>query len=84
MDWISVKDRLPNNGQIVLTYSMNTISVNSDTLECPVLPSIFEVKNHHKDGEGEFGRYHDHIKGDKLVPFYMPYITHWMPMPEFK
>ncbi len=79
MKWISVKDRLPEDKQVVLVYSMNTYSV---TFEKLVKPAIFEIRHFHKEGEGEFGRYWDSFRGDRITAFNWTHITHWMPLPE--
>ena len=68
MTWISVKERLPDKGQIVLAG-------RSDFTADPVKYTYFE--------NGKFYRKTDVISSmDRIMTIYYPDITHWMPLPD--
>lgn len=73
-EWISVKDRLPENDGEYLVYTESGDIFNAQFDSCC--------------GEnGEFGAWHSYYDGHTLGFLdadWMPYdgITHWMPLPE--
>lgn len=79
--WISVKERLPKNGELVL------ITMNDEISDRKLFDHAYELACYWRDGEDEEGEYHiegwdlwDYRDGEvsKLEVFY------WMPLPEPK
>jgi Protein of unknown function (DUF551) len=72
MNWISVKDKLPEENQRVLTYNSNIEEIRTAYLEkagCKVDYSIYT--------EDDLWVSENHI-----FKALRGYITHWMPLPE--
>lgn len=82
MEWISVKDRLPEDGEKVVVWQENKVDKECSRHHCAfyyidekfnffmVYPAVF--KSHYKSTESFKG--YD-LEGDKCI------ITHWMPLP---
>jgi hypothetical protein len=69
MEWISVKDRLPEQNKYVLTYNFNTTwSLNGNGSKCQILAYV-EIDDGIYVFLSECGTSYD--------------ITHWMPLPPF-
>jgi hypothetical protein len=64
--WISVKDRLPDNNTLILTYS---ISRSKDDYQNIDLMKLITLRGNWLDKKGYF------INADLVV-------THWQPLPE--
>ena len=90
MECISVKDRLPENGEYVLVYSDNP-----GTGEPKPIAIAYKSNFHDKKGlEFNFpiweflNEYHDEFQvgsgawGDMEWAAYSECVTHWMPLPE--
>lgn len=65
MKWISVKDRLPLENQVVI------IGWDEIYQSTPVAVFI----------NGQFERYIDKMPGDRLTVYYYSNPSHWMPLP---
>lgn len=81
MEWISVKDRLPEFGEQVLWYCIikwmpeyKGVSIRQDSLLNHKIPVEFDGSFYCLNDESDFlaydGDYHDEVA------------THWMPLPE--
>lgn len=70
-DWISVKDRLPNKGDIVLAYCQKIIGEIRYVLDCPTIAKI-EWENIDCSN----------IPDTDYFSVWAENITHWMPLPE--
>lgn len=70
MEWISVKDRLPENG-------VNVICVDHGD----GLPPLVYISRYNSSNL-KFERYDNRVEGDRILQYHFGNVTHWMPFPE--
>lgn len=69
MEWISVKDKLPDHKEIVLCIGDGHRA------------SMAEYQQGYKRHQGMFARYVDQVPEDRILLIYYNKVTHWMPLP---
>ena len=65
--WVSVKDRLPEDGEVVLTLVSGKPRENIELIDAYELATYYE-------------RYGWHV--DEFSDWYAPQVSHWMPLPK--
>ncbi len=86
MEWISIKDQLPKNGQQVIAFiPENYVPIPGNPREVELKP--LKVLTFIRDFYGNHKPKHKHSlsndfwSGDGLSNHFFQEITHWMPMP---
>lgn len=87
MEWISTKDKLPENNQRVIAFiPENYVPVPGNPSEVELKPIKILVfvkgfygthKKRHKNSESD-----DFWSGDGLSNHFFQEVTHWMPLPK--
>ncbi|HMH10172.1 MAG TPA: DUF551 domain-containing protein [Candidatus Nitrosopolaris rasttigaisensis] len=72
MDWISVKNRLPENGQAVLIYQTYPKRTMFKCLAWPLIYCFHEVAEYETYRNGFVNNKNNLLK----------HVSHWMPLPE--
>ncbi len=75
MEWISVKDRLPNNNELVIAYGKKETDSEKDVWLVTFYKEVIEKCGDHKKNISD--QYWEKTNG-----YDVDEVTHWMPLPQ--